>query len=262
MRKWIYLPSDIVSYIGGTKKSLEPLKGDIFVGSGDFIGQGQIHLKVLRMYTQIRPESQVLDVGCGIGRTAVALTSFLSEYGSYEGFDVVKKGINWCKKKITSQYTNFNFQHIPLHNDLYTSYKKQATQFKFPYPHNSFDITFLFSVFTHMPLSEIENYLFEIERSLKPNGQCLATFFTYSKKQEEMIVAQKEFNFPISEGQIRIMDKKVKSANVAIPIELLKSLAANSKLDIISYIEGYWKDNVPKTADNDFQDIIVFQKRN
>lgn len=41
-----------------------------------------------------------MDIGSGIGRTAVPLTKFLNPDARYEGFDVVKKGVKWCNAKI------------------------------------------------------------------------------------------------------------------------------------------------------------------
>ena len=40
---------------------------------------------------QLSPDHRVLDIGCGTGRMAIPLTSFLSKKGSYEGFDIVRR---------------------------------------------------------------------------------------------------------------------------------------------------------------------------
>ncbi|WP_417943184.1 class I SAM-dependent methyltransferase [Flavobacterium sp. RS13.1] len=126
-------------------------------------------------------------MGCGIGRAAVALTQYLSKQAKYEGFDVVEKGIIWCKKHITKDFPNFNFQYIPLNNDLYHFTDQKAEEFVFPYENNSFDTIFLFSVFTHMQPLEVQNYFNEIQRVLKTGGKCLGTFFLYDDKNEEVI---------------------------------------------------------------------------
>ena len=85
-----------------------PMKGDIFIGSGDFKEQGIRQLDHLIEYCHLHPDHRVLDVGCGIGRTAIALTDYLSSSGSYEGFDIVPKGIDWCQKHIAAKYPTFN----------------------------------------------------------------------------------------------------------------------------------------------------------
>ena len=40
----------------------------------------------------LKPDHHVLDVGCGIGRMALPLTTFLSAGGEYREFDPVGKG--------------------------------------------------------------------------------------------------------------------------------------------------------------------------
>lgn len=93
---------------------MEPPKGLIYTGYGDFIEHGKIHLGFLIKYAGLQPNHRVLDVGSGIGRTAVALTSYLDSNGSYEGFDAVKLGVDYCIRKITSKYPNFKFKFVDL----------------------------------------------------------------------------------------------------------------------------------------------------
>ena len=189
-RKLYYLPVDTLETITGKRNNMVPKKGDTFIGSGDFVKQGEHQCDLLRKYTCIDPGCRVLDIGCGIGRTAVPLTAFLNSQGSYEGFDVVKKGIDWCNKHISGKFKNFHFTYVPLNNDLYNTHAEKADTFRFPYKESEFDVAFLFSVFTHMQTHEIGNYLNEIQRTLKPGGMCLATFFIYSDEQEEQIANQ------------------------------------------------------------------------
>ena len=99
-------------------------------------------------------------------------------------FDVVEKGVNWCNAKIKKDHPNFNFRYVPLNNDLYNpSSLAKASEFHFPYADEQFDLAFLFSIFTHMQTEEIDHYLTEIYRVLKPGGKCLATFFLYKEEK-------------------------------------------------------------------------------
>ena len=81
-----------------------PAKGDIYTGSGDFMAQGKHHLNLLRELANLKADDAVLDVGSGIGRTAVALTDYLTGNAEYEGFDVVEKGVKWCNEKINKKF--------------------------------------------------------------------------------------------------------------------------------------------------------------
>lgn len=255
-RKIIFSPVDILNTILGKRHKYEPLKGDIYIGSGDFITLGIHQLELLKVHLNLQPEDSVLDIGSGIGRTAVALTEYLGKDGKYEGFDVVEKGVKWCNKKIKKDFPNFNFIYVPLKNDLYNNKKKEAQTFRFPYKDGSFDKVFLFSVFTHMSVNEIAHYLCEIKRVLKPGGLCLSTFFIYDSTNEEEIATNDGFSFPVNKGNYRLMSDEVKAANIALKDELLDELISQSELKKLYIVDGFWKKNI---VNNYFQDIVVFK---
>ncbi len=261
VRKMYYFPIDIWEEITNKRSKYEPKKGDIFIGSGDFISQGIHQLELLKKHVQLEPEAVILDIGSGIGRTAVGLTTYLSKQSVYEGFDIIEKGVKWCKDNITKDFPNFNFKHISLHNDLYNYTSEKAEKFTFPYPDSTFDVVFLFSVFTHMQPEEVQNYLNEISRVLKRKGKCLSTFFIYRSDNEDFLAFNNsKFIFPIKKDNYRLMDDKVKSANIAFNITKIEEMIKNNDLIIKKNIQGYWS-NVEKTSeDNDYQDIVVFEK--
>lgn len=260
-RKIYYLPIDILNTMIGRRDKYEPPKGDIYTGSGNFIEQGNHQFNLMQRYIDIQPSDSVLDIGSGMGRTAVPLTKHLNKDGRYEGFDVVQKGVNWCNSKIKKDFPNFNFLYVPLNNDLYNSHDQEATNFVFPYCDNQFDKAFLFSVFTHMGIDEIQNYLCEIKRVLKPNGLCFATFFLYDESIEKVIEQIDGFNFPVQKERFRLMDKDVTAANIAIQENKLKTMISNARLEWTAYEKGFWKDHNLKSLENDFQDIVVIQKK-
>ncbi len=241
-----------------------PPRGAIYTGSAasavNFLKQGLYQLDLLKELTPLNPQSSVLDIGSGIGRTAIALTTYLKNGGSYDGFDVVKSGVDWCKKKIKSPLVPFTFKYIPIYNDLYNDTGAQANTFDFPYPNRSFEIIFSFSVFTHMQIDEIENYLKEIHRVLEDGGVCLSTFFTYTDETEEYISQNKSFSFPILKDQYRLMNTNVKSGNIAIHQNLLRQLIDRSDLHIIELINGKWKSPNPVTV-GEYQDIVIFKRK-
>ncbi|MBW7675135.1 class I SAM-dependent methyltransferase [Chryseobacterium chendengshani] len=258
-RKMYYFPVDIFEKIIGNRDKLTPPKGDIFIGSGDFKKQGESQLHLLKKYIHLQPGDSVLDIGSGIGRTAVPLTKFLNHHGKYEGFDVVKKGVEWCNKNIHKRFPNFNFKYIPLNNSLYNSYQTKSGNFKFPYNDDSFDKAFLFSVFTHMKIEDIQNYLNEIHRVLKDDGWCCATFFTYDKSDN--LENFPGFKFPFLREGYRLLDENLEEANIAIENEKLLEMIYASGLEKVDEIKGFWSDFSRKHPDRDFQDIIILQKK-
>lgn len=188
------------------------------------------------------------------------MTQYLSKQAKYEGFDVVEKGIMWCKKHITKDFPNFNFQYIPLNNDLYHFTDQKAEEFVFPYENNSFDTIFLFSVFTHMQPLEVQNYFNEIQRVLKTGGKCLGTFFLYDDKNEEVISSkQNKINFPYKRENFRLMNEKVPSANIAFNEKYIDEMIKIASLKLENKIYGNWS---KRTCEGlfDFQDILVFKK--
>jgi hypothetical protein len=124
----------------------------------------------------LQPTESVLDAGCGVGRMAYSLAHYLAPEGRYEGFDIVDRLIVWAQNNITPSFPNFRFQKVDVYNQWYNpSGTIQPHDFKFPYADASFDLVFLTSVFTHMRSAEVQRYLDEIYRVLKPGGRCLCT---------------------------------------------------------------------------------------
>jgi SAM-dependent methyltransferase len=121
------------------------------VGGGDFESIGEQFVGYFRDFAQLAPGDRVLDVGCGIGRMAIPLTRYLDGDGTYDGFDVVPHGVEWCRRRITPRFPNFNFRWVPVRNDDYNPEGAVvAGEFTFPYDDAAFDFVFLTSVFTHM----------------------------------------------------------------------------------------------------------------
>lgn len=256
IRRVIYLPEDILK----KRNPLVPPKGLLFVGSGDYLKIGEQFFGHFQKYCNLTPNSAVLDIGCGIGRMAVPFTKYLSPEGRYEGFDIVKFGIDWCTKNITSRYPNFNFRVIPLKNDLYRlDTEKKAAELKFPYENESFNFVFLTSVFTHMLPADVENYLAEIHRVLKKNEECFATFFIIDEEMEHSKNPNARKKFLHNFGNYFLMDKNVKEANVAYKKKYIMDTLKKHNFEVTNFIKGSWSG----THENEFsehQDIIIFKK--
>jgi SAM-dependent methyltransferase len=132
----------------------------------------QINEEFLGYFIEIgglKPSHRVLDVGCGIGIMAARLTDFLSPVGSYDGFDVVKIGIDWANNNIARRFPNFRFSHADIFNKHYNPRGKlDPDTFKFSFESGTFDFIFLKSVFTHMRPKSVQNYMAEIVVCLGP----------------------------------------------------------------------------------------------
>lgn len=265
VRRFYYYPIDLYDKIRGSRHKYVPPRGYIYTGSPAnstrYIKQSNQQLELLINEINLMPDDNVLDIGSGIGRTAISLTGYLSPNARYEGFDVVKKGVDWCTSKINTDFPNFTFIHIPLFNDLYNTSGSKAKDLVFPYKTDFFDKVFSFSVFTHMQINEIQNYFKEINRVLKSNGLAFSTFFLYDSDNEDYISKREGFNFPIQKKGFRLMTERVKSGNVAIHTDKLIEMLHKENLTLIKIIDGFWKDNSGNSEKKEYQDIVILKKQ-
>lgn len=262
IRQIYYFPLDLYEKITGKRDKLTPPRGLVFVGYGDYKKTGETLVNHIKTHCDLKHDSKVLDIGCGIGRLAVPLTKELGLKGGYEGFDIVKQGIKWCNKNIKPNFPNFNFLHIDLKNDLYnlkTSF--EARNFVFPYNNNHFDVVIVTSVFTHMMPDDVANYIREIKRVLKNNGKCFATFFLLNNEIKSKIDRRGYFNFPHRFGNYSLLDKNVKEANVAFEEDyLVNELLPTYNLKAEKLFYGWWSGK-PKEKSLGYQDTVIISAK-
>jgi SAM-dependent methyltransferase len=159
--------------------------------TSDFYSSGRGLFDLLVTHGRTSPHSAVLDVGCGLGKTAIHFATYLQSPGFYEGFDIEKPSIDWCVKAISSRFPLMRFKHINLYSEMYNrSTGADASTLGFPYESSTFDLVFLASVFTHMFDAQLENYLREISRVLKPGGRCFATYYLLNDEKRAGIAAK------------------------------------------------------------------------
>src|SRR5690606_2357473 len=132
----------------------------------------------------------VLEPGCGCGRNARWLAPYLSNGGSFDGFDVHRPSIEWAAEAITRVYPNVRFRHADVANSNYNpSGTLRDSEYVFPYDAGAFDVVFLPSVFTHLTRSGFEHYAREIARVLAPGGRVLSWHFLLDDTARELVRA-------------------------------------------------------------------------
>ena len=235
----------------------------MFVGGSrrDFHALGDKWVQTFIRLAQLKPHERVLDVGCGVGRMATALTRYLSSEASYEGFDIVPAGIAWCQQAISSRFPRFRFQHADLYNKGYNpGGVLKAVDYRFPYPNGAFDVVILTSVFTHMLPADVRRYLAEIRRVLSPGGRCLATFFILDAQARQLIQAgtvEPSRRFSHDLGGYWVMDPKVPEATLAYGEDAVRAMFQEAGLAIREPIHyGGWAGG-SRGRTNHSQDIVV-----
>lgn len=255
-RRIFFMPADLTNRIIYGRDKLVPPRGMIFTGGGDYVALGDMMLSSIVQLCNVSTNARVLDIGCGIGRLSRPLSSYLSRKGSYEGFDIVKEGIDWCKKAYVD-FPNFRFTHIPLQNDLYNlSSREKAAGITFPYETAGFDLVILTSVFTHMQKEDVQQYLREIGRVLKKGGSCFCTFFVITAESDSFLVKSKNPFFPYRYDDFYLHDNRVKNANIAYKSEVLEEMINKSGLVIKSFHPGWWAGLKKENCVN-FQDVMI-----
>jgi ubiquinone/menaquinone biosynthesis C-methylase UbiE len=247
------------------KDAMTPPRRLMNVGSNsltrsDFHAIGRKQMEFLVRVGGLKPDDDVLDIGCGVGRMAIQLTGYLSPEGSYRGFDIVRRSVDHCRDAITPRFPNFQFHHADVHNSSYNPHGTIRPQdFRFPYPDASFSFIFLTSVFTHMQWSEVDQYMGEIRRVLARGGHTLATYFLVNPESESAIRAGKTrytFPYPRERGRVEVKDDP--DTAVALDEVSVRDLYLKKGLDIVETRYGAW---AGRQADDSFQDIIVATKR-
>jgi ubiquinone/menaquinone biosynthesis C-methylase UbiE len=153
-------------------------------GARDFREFEQNGLDAFRRFLAVglKPTDRILDIGSGIGRKTIPLLGYVTS-GSYEGVDPMAKQVKWCSDRITSRYPKFRFQRVDVWSKHYNpSGKIKPSEYKFPFADAEFDFVIMGSVFTHMFPQDVDHYIREISRVLKPGGRGWITFFLLNQE--------------------------------------------------------------------------------
>lgn len=189
MRAPYLMALDSVDWVLGRRNELVPPRYLNYAGFDGYLEAGREHLGYFREFCGLQPHHRVLDLGCGIGRMAVPLTGYLTS-GSYEGLDIVPSGIRWCQKHITKKFPRFHFQVSDIHNKQYNPKGRcKPSEYRFPFSDGEFDLVFLISLFSHLLPNDMEHYVSEISRVLKPGGKCLITMFLLDDEARRGVAA-------------------------------------------------------------------------
>ena len=258
IRRTRFYCADQWEILSGRRDPLVPPQRLLRIGDGDFGERGREFLAYHVELARASPRARILDVGCGVGRMALPLARYLDAEGSYEGFDIMKEGIEWCQRFITPRHPNFRFRHADVFNPVYNpSGPTAAAAYRFPYPDASFDYVFLTSVFTHMLPEDLEHYLSEIARVLRPGGTSLITYFLLNPESRVLMPAGKDFKYE-GQGFWTTHPERPEEAT-AYDEAFVRALYPRVGLEIVEPVRyGSW---CARTEFKSYQDIVIATRR-
>ena len=174
--------------------------------------------------------------------------------------DIVKLGIDWCAKNITPRYPNFRFQVADVYNKHYNrSGRYKASEYRFPFENETFDMVNLVSVFTHMMPGDVENYIKEISRVTKIGGKSIISYFILNDESLKLIEAGKSTQkFQYKYEEYRIVNPDNPEETISYPEESIRRLYTKNNLKIIEPIRyGSWCGREKSLY---YQDLVVAEK--
>lgn len=208
----------------------------------------------------LRPESDVLDVGCGTGRVAIPLTEYLTS-GSYAGIDVVRSSVDWCADTF-KDFPNFEFVYADLYSEFYNpDASLRSEDYNFPFADESFDVIFSASLFTHLLLPSVDNYLAEMGRVARPGGRIWNSYLLLDEVSEPFVLGPRNdgrrMQHEIDGGRVGYKDRP--EHVVGLHKERILALHEKHGLEVVEMQLSNWSGGRP-TTNYHGQDIIIARK--
>ncbi len=234
----------------------EQMLRDYALTAEQFLELGNGFVGFLINRCRLQPHEQVLDLGCGPGPYARVLADYLS-LGSYQGLDIMPIVVEFCQTAY-SGYSNVHFTLADIQNSHYNPNGRfKQSQYKLPFQDAEFDLVFSVSLFTHLLPDEVECYLAETRRVLKPGGRCVATFFLLN--DDSRASEKPAYRFTFDRDYHSLLDVADPARAVAFDENWVKAEFRKHRLPICEIIYGDWAGNHGLLGT--LQDIVVAVNR-
>lgn len=254
---------DLYDQIRGRRQPMVPPRRLMYDGPQDadiFVQNGHEFLGYYVDLCHLQPTESVIEIGSGMGRKALPLTSYLDNQGQYLGYEINQAGVRWCRQEISKRYPNFRFEHIDVFNGRYNPEGTFAAhEYTFPTDDGTADLIVLASVFTHMFLNDVSHYLHEISRMLSSTGgRCfISTFILDDEARAGIEGGAGSLRFPYEKDGCYVKDIERPEDAVAYPIETVTKLYEQSGLRIQQIYGGSWCGRANPLS---YQDLILAVK--
>jgi SAM-dependent methyltransferase len=184
-------------------------------------------------------DSRIVEIGSGVGATAVALRGF--HYagerfrGIYHGFDVDREMVQWCQTNFPPD--RFKFTLLDMHSTIYNPSGSIATKPRLSCEDNSVDLIYSFSLFTHHLEQDIHHYLSESSRVLKTGGAMSMSFFCVDDLEQMQLLGGR-WTFRHRLGNAYVESRSFPESAVAYGKEWMLEVARSYGFSDIRIIPG------------------------
>ncbi|MDB5092033.1 MAG: hypothetical protein JWO85_134 [Candidatus Eremiobacteraeota bacterium] len=139
---------------------------------------GELLMKLVmrRLGIENLADVDILDVGCGV-RFAQTIVNRNIAVKSYTGLEVFVPIVDFLNENLASHDPRFRFHHWNVHNAMYNRGGVALSTFETLPTTESFDLIWLFSVFTHLNPDDALAMLRLLRKPLRPNGTLFFSAF-------------------------------------------------------------------------------------
>ena len=176
--------------------------------------------------------SDILEIGCGCGRIAIPLNQDYF-HGTYLGIDIDPEMIEYCRSHFPAD--RFTFKLSPHRSSVYGAKNpthEDASPFVVGDP-NSKDFIFSTALFTHLLEEEMNFYMRESFRALRPNGRIFMSFFCL-----DYVSKGGRWTFAHRVGQAHVENTKYPEAAVAYTAQYMEDVARDCDFRQVSIHGG------------------------
>jgi cyclopropane fatty-acyl-phospholipid synthase-like methyltransferase len=156
--------------------------GKHFRSDEAFVDSATAEVRRLQELVDLKPDSRLLDWGCGAGRLAIGIAEQMGRIGLYHGVDIQKHLIDWAQRHLGSR-EGFQFTHVDLANPRYNP--SGSHHRTIPGADGDYDAFYAYSVFSHLLSEDTAAYLGEVARLLRPGGKAFVTAFVEDGVEDE-----------------------------------------------------------------------------
>lgn len=202
-------------------------------------GQRGPKQRALLEHFGLTPASNLLEIGCGVGRLAYELSDYFEPAGRYTGFDISEAAIDWLNEHYAPALPGFRFDHLDVANPRFNPTGRQEPgEVRFPYPDAGFDLVVAFEVFMHVDRLGVEVYLAEIARVLRPGARAVVTFMAVYDDARPGRYAGRDF-VAVGDGvYTRLPDRS--GWSLGYHDSLIRQMISEAGLQLDETIEGSW----------------------